>query len=557
MRGFDKGHGQQADDDRTEIQNIESIESILSYSDNTTGLASTTTGRFDNQNTTDSSASSTGSDENLPLGQAIKRYPKIVGYCLALTVIVVGWGYDLVLVGAVVAVEPFQRDYGEVFEGGLIIPYVWLSLWNSATPMGMAMGSIFGGWLQDRVGRRFSLLAGSIICAMGVAIIFFSYLPSDIASMRVMFFVGKVVQGFSIGTLKVTAMTYISEVAPTALRGSTMALIPTGNLLGQLLGSIVAYVINGVNNKVGYLGAFASQWILALVPFLLFLVLPESPVYLEEKNRSDAALDSATRLYAPKTDPVRALEAIRQNILEEKTISADATYIGCFRGTNLRRTWIVILANLFPALFGLDLLAKSSYFLQIIGMKSSISLMILIGGIVAGTAANGLGIWVLSKVGRRKVSIISLAGAGIFWCGIGVTGFWDKPVVAYVVAGVMIAIIIVCGMGVWPAAYAVMGEASSLRLRAKTQGLGGVAQQASSVGMSFAIPYAFNPDVGDLGGKSAFVYGGTCLIAILLCWFYLPEMKGRTPAEIDHMFNIRLPTRQFGKYKVDDESREE
>ena len=54
--------------------------------------------------------------------------------------------------------------------------------------------------------------------------------------------------------------------------------------------------------------------------------------------------------------------------------------------------------------------------------------------------------------------------------------------VANFVAAAMIAIIgVVCGMGCWPASYAVMGETSSLRMRAKTQGVGGVVQQGSSV----------------------------------------------------------------------------
>ena len=539
--------------DRISTRDMELTDTHLCQADTKTALLTSTTPLDEETLTNAHATSSTNDEENLPLGQAIRRYPKVVGYCLALTIIVVGWGYDLVLIGAIVAVDPFQRDYGEIFEGKQIIPYLWLSLWNAANPMGMAIGSLFGGWLQDRIGRRLSLMVGSFICAAGVAVIFFSHLATTITAMRAVFFIGKVVQGVSIGSLKITALAYMSEISPTALRGSIMALIPTGNLLGQLLGAIVAYVINDVEGNKGYLAAFGSQWVLAVVPFVLFFFIPESPVYLEEKCRSELALKSATRLYAPKADAITALDAIRHSIIEEKAASADASYITCFRGANARRTWIVILANLLPALFGLDLLGKSSYFLQVIGMDSGRSLMILIGGIVAGTVANGIGIWILSRVGRRKVTIISLGGAAILWGSAGVSGFWHTPAVPYVVAGLLIAVIVACGMGCWPAAYAIMGEASSLRLRAKTQGLGGVAQQASSVAMSFAIPYAFNPDAGDLGAKSTFVYTGTCLIAVALCWFALPEMKGRTPAEIDTMFSIRLPTRKFKGWRGGEE----
>ncbi|WDK22997.1 hypothetical protein CGRA01v4_14288 [Colletotrichum graminicola] len=469
--------------------------------------------------TTSESVSHDTGEDNLPLGQAIRQDPRVVAYCVSLTVVIVGWGYALVIVGSIIAVEPFQRDYGEMYDGKIIIPSLWVSLWSASIPLGMVFGSVFAGWYQDRVGRIWSLRTGAIICALGVGGIFFSHLPADMNAKRAMFFVGKTVQGLSIGVLKVTAMTYISETAPTALRGSAMGLVPTGNLIGQLLGSIVVFLVNDVPTKAGYLASFGSQWILAVVPFILSLIISESPAYLEERGKPDKATKASERLYAPRVDPMKVLRRLRASIIEEKEMTAGASYFTCFKGTNLRRTMVVIIANLFTALFGLDLIAKSSYFLQTIGMKSRISLMILIGGIVVGTFANGLG-----------------------------------PAVAYFTAAGCILVIIVCGMGVWPASYAIMGETSSLRLRAKTQGIGGVAQQGSSVLMNLLLPYAYNPDAAHLGAKTSFLYVALCALEIALSWFFLPEMKGRSVLEIDHMFNLRLPARRFKKWKGDTQS---
>ncbi|WYZ46734.1 hypothetical protein EsH8_IX_000959 [Colletotrichum jinshuiense] len=493
-------------------------------------------------------------DENLPLGQAIRLYPKVVAYCMSFAIIVIGWGYAMIIVGSIVAVDSFQHDYGELYKGKWIIPSYWVSLWSASIPLGMAIGSVLAGWFQDRFGRKMTLRTGSIICAVGVAGIFFSYLPSNIEAMRSMFFVGKVVQGLAIGMLKVTAMTYISETAPTALRGSAMGLVPTGNLLGQLLGSIVIFAVNKTPGKTGYLASFGSQWLLALMALILSIVIPESPAYLEERGHSEKALESSRKLYAPRADALKALERIRVSIAEERETSAGATYWTCFTGTNRRRTMIVVMANLFPAMFGLDLIAKSSYFLQVIGMKSSTSLMILIGGIVAGTFANGLGLWILSRVGRRKVTLISMTISTVIWIGVGISGIWKGPAVAYFTAAGCILIIVVCGMGAWPAGYAIMGETSSLRLRSKSQGIGGVAQQASSVVINILLPLAYNPDAGNWGAKTGFIYVGLCALGVALCWFFLPEMKGRHIDEIDHMFDIKLPARQFKKWRADAES---
>lgn len=40
-------------------------------------------------------------EDSLTLWAAVRRWPKVVGYCLALTTTIILWGYDFSLVGAV------------------------------------------------------------------------------------------------------------------------------------------------------------------------------------------------------------------------------------------------------------------------------------------------------------------------------------------------------------------------------------------------------------------------------------------------------------------------
>ena len=109
----------------------------------------------------------------------------------------------------------------------------------------------------------------------------------------------------------------------------------------------------------------------------------------------------------------------------------------------------------------------------------------------------------------------------------------------------MIIIIVVCGVGVWPCSYAIGAETSSLHLRAKAQGIGWLTQGASAALLGFLLPYIFNPDQGDLGAKTGFFYAGLCVIGFVVSFFYVPEMKGRTPDEIDRMFELKLGARAF------------
>jgi len=61
----------------------------------------------------------------------------------------------------------------------------------------------------------------------------------------------------------------------------------------------------------------------------------------------------------------------------------------------------------------------------------------------------------------------------------------------------------------------------------------------------FSLPYAINPDAGNLGGKIAFVFGAVLVFAIVYIFFQIPETKGRTYIEIDELWNRGIPPRKF------------
>ena len=362
---------------------------------------------------------------NLPLIQACRLYPRVVGYCFGLTTVILLWGYDLVIVGTIQALPVFQRDYGVLLNDDYIIPAMWLSLWSAFTPLGAVLGAIAGGWFQDRVGRRLCLAFGSLISIIGVAIIFVSNLNDDKDNRRGTFLAGKTVQGFAIGVVVVQSQTYVSEIAPTSLRGPALALFPTFTMLGQLLGAIIIYASSSYDSQRSYLTAFGSQWAFSIPPLVLAVFMPESPAYLVRKKRMDKAMNSIKRLHTAKVDHNQILERIRISIEAEEALAKQISYRDCFNKSNLRRTLIVMWANIIPTLFGLPLLSNASYFIQTIGMNASNSLIFLILGIVLGMLANAVSVWVLSKVGRRRISVITLGICAGLWTAMGICGIWQ------------------------------------------------------------------------------------------------------------------------------------
>jgi hypothetical protein len=345
-------------------------------------------------------------------------------------------------------------------------------------------------------------------------------------------------------------------------------------LLGQLTGAVGNFV--NLKRDKGYTVCFASQWPFSFVPVVVALLIPESPTYLVRKNRIAQALKSQGRLAAVGSDPQATIAKIQADIQHELSLKSRTSYRQCFQGTNVRRSWIIVFVNLLPNAFGLTLLAKASYFMQIVGMGAFNSVLFLILGIVLGLFSNFASIWVTARFGRRLLIVNTLAVAAVLWGGMGIAGCWRGIATVWYVGNstsqlllkeirtnivsrrytaiTMMIVIIVCSLGVWPASFAVSSETSSLHLRAKSQGIGWFTSGAATSAWGVALPYMFNPDQGNLRAKTGFVFAATCALAVLVAWWCVPEMKGRSPAEIDRLFELKVPARSFEGYEVDDDA---
>ena len=115
-------------------------------------------------------------------------------------------------------------------------------------------------------------------------------------------------------------------------------------------------------------------------------------------------------------------------------------------------------------------------------------------------------------------------------------------------------VVFTAGIGVWPASYAIGSEASSLRLRAKAQGLGWSIYGLGTMVFGVVMPYLYNPDAGNIGSFTGPVYFVFAAVGAVVTFICVPEMKGRSAQEIDQMFDLRLPARKLKHWSGADHS---
>ena len=114
---------------------------------------------------------------------------------------------------------------------------------------------------------------------------------------------------------------------------------------GILLSSGVVRAVAGIQGDLGWRLPFVLQWVWPIPLFIGAYLAPESPWNAVRRNKIELARRSLVRLHQDTPDKEREVDAtlayIRYTTELEKAETADASFIECFRGTNLRRTEIV------------------------------------------------------------------------------------------------------------------------------------------------------------------------------------------------------------------------
>lgn len=106
-----------------------------------------------------------------------------------------------------------------------------------------------------------------------------------------------------------------------------------------------------------------------------------------------------------------------------------------------------------------------------------------------------------------------------------------------------------CTIG--PIVYVFLGEISSTRMRGKTIAVALAIKAVLGVVSSESMPYFMNKGEGYWRGKAGFLYGGINLAFTVWCFFRIPETKNRSFEEIDRLFELGVPARDFKKYVSD------
>lgn len=131
----------------------------------------------------------------------------------------INFGYELSMVGNLLAVPAFLRKFGvKAADGTLEIPAKDQQILNAATTVGLFFSAFCTGYLSDLWGRRNVVLIACIISIAGI-------LTQSFCQTILQLFGGKLLACFGFGLGHSLGPVFVAELAPPQFRGFLLSLV--------------------------------------------------------------------------------------------------------------------------------------------------------------------------------------------------------------------------------------------------------------------------------------------------------------------------------------------
>ncbi|CAK7323273.1 unnamed protein product [Dovyalis caffra] len=314
------------------------------------------------------------------------------------------FGYDTgVISGALLYIkEDFEAVGRSTFYQELIV---------STCVLGAIFGAAAGGFFNDSLGRRKTILIADFLFFLGAIVM-------AVAPHPWIIIVGRFLVGLGVGMASMTAPLYISEASPARIRG---ALVSTNGLL-ITGGQFMAYLINLAFTRVTLLATW--RWMLgvaglpALIQFVLMLSLPESPRWLYRANKVDEARAILARIY-PADEVDNEINALKESVQNEKEMedSIGTTTFSKVKGAFIdpvirRGLYAGITVQVAQQFVGINtVMYYSPTIVQFAGFASN-SVALALSLVTSGLNALGsiISMLFVDRYGRKRLMIISMLG---------------------------------------------------------------------------------------------------------------------------------------------------
>ncbi|CAG0898716.1 unnamed protein product [Darwinula stevensoni] len=392
------------------------------------------------------------------------------------------------------------------------------ALFGSLIWLSAAVSVLVAGPLTARFGRKKIIIACCVISYIGWLLMSF---PPNVS----IFLVGRVVTGFT-GLCLPVCQLYLGEIAHKDIRG----LLSSGTMIFLTFGTLLNYVLGTYINW-RTLGVFNAAFFLIVLP--LFVILPESPIWLLTKNRTE----EAKMAYRWLRGPTYNIDAeIKEVTTHMETFLQKFTIKEIFRWAYLKP--VFVLTTLLCLRMATGVYVVFNYTIDIF-KSAEIKIDLYIATILVGVVQFVFAIvsaFLMDRLGRKNLSIASAFIMGICYTVIGAyhyLNFLQHPVADQIrwlpVVAVLLCIASFAG-GLANSFFVLLTEMIPIRIKSIAAGI------IVCIGTmaNFAIVQAFPTMRIAMWDHGVFwFYAAVCFVLAAFCTFYLVETKGQSLSALE------------------------
>ncbi|KAJ9198505.1 hypothetical protein DTO166G4_3420 [Paecilomyces variotii] len=403
--------------------------------------------------------------------------------------------------------------------------------------IGAFISSILVGRIGDVIGRRRTILYGSIIFFIGGAF-------QSFANGLPMMMVGRIIAGLGVGALSTIVPVYQSEISPPHNRGKLACIEFTGNITGYAASVWVDYLCSFIESDYSWRLPLLCQCIMGALLGFGSLIICESPRWLLDNDHDEEGMVVIANLYGGgdlHNDKARQeYREIKMNVLLQRQ-EGERSYGDMFK-RYYRRVFIAMSAQALAQLNGINVI---SYYAPLVFESAGWAgrAAILMTGVNAlSYFASTIPPWYLvDRWGRRPILLSGAVAMLLSLSAISYFIYIDVPATPTLTVIFVMIYNAAFGASWGPIPWLYPPEILPLSIRAK------------GASLSTATNWAFNWLVGEvtpilqaaIKWRLYLVHAFFCACSFVVVYFLYPETSGVRLEDMNVLFgdaSTAMPT---------------
>lgn len=407
--------------------------------------------------------------------------------------------------------------------------------------LGCLIGALFSGVLSAAIGRKYSLILSAALFSISA---WGSGLPSFLPQSVELLVVFRIIGGLGIGIASMNAPTYIAEISPAKSRGIMVSCYQLAIVTGFFVVFLATYFIGQGNTEAQNLqyGWRIMFWT-ELIPSVLFLVamfvVPRSPRWLFLKNKEAEAIEILNRIHG-EVAAQKELAEIQKYADEQKKLKTNK--VNYLKAGVLS---VIIIGTILSVLqqftginavlyYGADIFEKALGF----GKEDVLAQQILLAAV--NFIFTFVAMFTVDKLGRKPLIYIG---------GIGMIAGFLMLAFTLMTGNVgmlsLIGVLLFIGafaMSMGPVVWVVLSEMFPNKIRSIAMSVAVAAQWLANYVVSQSFPMVVESEMNNNafwnGSLPYFIFSAFIAFTIFFTWKFIPETKGKSLEELDHLWKM-------------------